>query len=103
MTPKAQLDLPLTQEKMVAALRQAFARFQRPFADSPADVRLAGLGLTEARGAELGVLMRPIATPLVLVVLASGLRARLRRAGRPRPDRAARRRSAPATPSASTW
>ena len=61
------LELPITQEKMTAALRQAFARLQRPFAESPADVRLSGLGLADAeRGAQLGSLLRPIATPLVL-------------------------------------
>jgi hypothetical protein len=63
----AALDLPLTTEKVAAALRQAFSRFRQPFANSPADVRLEGLGLAdEPRGAQLGVLMRPIATPLAL-------------------------------------
>jgi hypothetical protein len=61
------LDLPLTTEKVAAALRHAFARFSRPFANSPADVRLEGLGpADEPRGTQLGVLMRPIATPLAL-------------------------------------
>jgi hypothetical protein len=63
----AGLDLPLTTEKVAAALRQAFSRFRQPFASSPADVRLEGLGpADEPRGAQLGVLMRPIATPLAL-------------------------------------
>jgi hypothetical protein len=63
----ARLDLPLTQEKAAAALREAFARFRQPFADSPDDVRLAGFGLVEEpRAAQLGALMRPIATPLTL-------------------------------------
>jgi hypothetical protein len=64
---KTRLELPLTQEKISAVLREAFSTFWRPFADSPADVRLDGLGLVEdLRAAQLGVLMRPIATPLVL-------------------------------------
>jgi hypothetical protein len=63
----ARLDLPLTQEKAAAALRDAFARLSRPFADSPTDLQLAGLGLLEGpRAAQLGTLMRPIATPLTL-------------------------------------
>jgi hypothetical protein len=63
----AGLDLPLTTEKVAAALRQAFSRFRQPFADSPADVRLEGLAPPdEPRGTQLGVLMRPIATPLAL-------------------------------------
>ncbi len=64
---KVRLDLPLTQDKMASALREAFSWFQRPFADSPGDVRLDGLGLVETpRAAQLGVMMRPIATPLAL-------------------------------------
>jgi SpoIVB peptidase S55 len=65
--PRVHLQLPVTQEQMASALREAFAWFQRPFADSPGDVRLDGLGLVEgARAAQLGALMRPIATPLAL-------------------------------------
>jgi hypothetical protein len=61
------LDLPLTQDKMASALREAFSRFQRPFADNPGDVRLDDVGLIEApRAAQLGVMMRPIATPLAI-------------------------------------
>lgn len=64
---KARIDLPITQEKVTAALREAFATFQRPFADSPADVRPLGLGDIDAsRASQLGVLLRPIATPLAL-------------------------------------
>jgi hypothetical protein len=63
----ARIDLPPTQEKVAAALRAAFASFQRPFADSPADVRALGLGeLEPQRATQLGVLLRPIATPLAL-------------------------------------
>ena len=61
------LELPLTQDRVLASLGGAFSRFARPFADSPADVRFDGLGsVGSARAAELGVLMRPIATPLAL-------------------------------------
>jgi hypothetical protein len=64
---KAKLDLPLTQEKVFAALHAAFSALQRPFADSPADVSVLGLGGVDApRASQLGVLLRPIATPLSL-------------------------------------
>ncbi len=64
---KTRLELPLTQERVLASLREAFSRFGRPFADSPDDVRFDGLGsVGSVRAAELGVLMRPIATPLAL-------------------------------------
>jgi hypothetical protein len=61
------LEPPLTQDRVLASLRGAFSRFARPFADSPADVRFDGLDrLGSVRAEELGVLMRPIATPLAL-------------------------------------
>jgi hypothetical protein len=64
---KVRIDFPITQEKMAAALRDAFAWFQRPFADSPADVLASGFGAIDAqRGAQLGAMLRPIATPLVV-------------------------------------
>jgi hypothetical protein len=64
---RARIDLPITHEKVVEALRAAFAEFQRPFADTPADIRALGLGnLEPQRAAELGVLLRPIATPMAL-------------------------------------
>jgi len=63
----ARLELPLTQDKVAAALRAAFSRFRRPFADNPGDIRVEGLGLADApRLAQVGALMTPIATPLAL-------------------------------------
>lgn len=61
------LELPVTHEAMTAVLRQAFAWFHRPFVEEPADARLDGPGLVDpSRAAQLGVLMRPIATPLAI-------------------------------------
>jgi hypothetical protein len=60
--PAAQL--PMTPESAVAALKQAFAWFQRPFADAPGDV-IAATGLADG-AARLGALLRPIATPMAL-------------------------------------
>jgi hypothetical protein len=64
-TAAEQLALPITPERMSAALRAAFARLQEPFADNPADLRLTGLA-DDPRAVQLGVLMRPIASPLAL-------------------------------------
>jgi hypothetical protein len=66
-SPKTRLDLPLTEDRVLASLHDAFSRFQRPFADSPDDIRFDGSGSVDAlRAAQLGTLMRPIATPLAL-------------------------------------
>jgi hypothetical protein len=57
------LQVPMTPESALSALRQAFAWFQRPFADRPEDV-VASAGL--AGSAQVGTLLRPIATPLTM-------------------------------------
>ncbi len=66
ITPIAEMNLefPLTPETLTAAFRKAL-NWNRPFADRPGDSRfassVAGLG-----GDQLGTLLRPIATPLVM-------------------------------------
>jgi SpoIVB peptidase S55 len=62
---RADLSLPLSSASLAATLQQAFARTS-PFAHSPADVRFAGAGTGAVSGAELGAMLRPIATPLVM-------------------------------------
>jgi hypothetical protein len=62
------IDLPITPEHVAAVIRAAYERVAA-FADRPADVRVFGLPPSE--GAQIGALLRPIATPLVL----SGLNA----------------------------
>lgn len=57
------LEMPVTTESLAAALNATYGRL-RPFAARPADVQ--GIGLPTAAGAELGAMMRPIATPLLL-------------------------------------
>src|SRR5688572_1087785 len=57
---RAELTLPVTQEGLRESLRQAFA-WARPFAESPADVRVIGDG---AVNAGIATLLRPIATPI---------------------------------------
>ena len=59
---RVELQVPLTPESLSASLRQAFS-WMRPFADSPADVRVFG---DAALNAGIGTLLRPIATPLTL-------------------------------------
>lgn len=60
---QARIDLPVTREGLAAALRQSFSRLE-PFARRPADVQVDGM--PQAAGAQLGAMLRPISTPLVL-------------------------------------
>jgi hypothetical protein len=57
-TPR--LDLPVTIEQLAAAVRARASAF----ADRPADVQV--FGLPAASGSQMGALLRPIATPLVM-------------------------------------
>jgi hypothetical protein len=57
------IELPITAEGLSAALRAAHGQLQ-PFAARPADVQ--AIGLPAAAGAQLGAMLRPIATPLVM-------------------------------------
>src|SRR5262249_506978 len=62
-TEQARLELPVTRENLAAALSAASAQIA-PFARRPADVQV--IGLPSAAGAQLGAMLRPIATPLML-------------------------------------
>ena len=59
----ARVPLPITPEGLAAAVRAAYARVAA-FADRPADVQ--SVGMPVAAGAQLGALLRPIATPLLM-------------------------------------
>ncbi len=59
------LSLPISSASLSATLQQLFARTDA-FARSAADVRFAGASTGAAGGAELGAMLRPIATPLVM-------------------------------------
>ena len=61
--PRAPLPLPVTQAGLAAVIRQTFSR-ARPFAERPSDVQAIGLPI--ATGEQMGMLLRPIATPLVM-------------------------------------
>jgi hypothetical protein len=62
-TAQARLDLPITPEHFTSALRATYERIAM-FADRPGDVQ--AIGLPASTGAEMGALLRPIATPLVM-------------------------------------
>jgi hypothetical protein len=60
---QAKLELPITRDGLAAALAAASARLA-PFARRPADVQSIGIAASE--GAQLGAMLRPISTPLIL-------------------------------------
>ena len=63
---RVQIEFPLTRESLTAAFRRAL-NWNRPFADRPGDAQLVGVsGISGMGGEELGTLLRPIATPLVM-------------------------------------
>jgi hypothetical protein len=65
-TRQARLELPITPEGLSAVLAQAVSRVT-PFASRPADVQVIGAtGGTGLDAAQMGPMLRPIATPLLL-------------------------------------
>ena len=62
-TGQAKLELPITREGLAAALATASARLA-PFARRPADVQ--SIGIPASEGAQLGAMLRPISTPLIM-------------------------------------
>jgi hypothetical protein len=63
---RVQLDFPLTRESLTTAFRRAL-NWNRPFSDRPSDVRFIGAaGITGVADDQIGTLLRPIATPLVM-------------------------------------
>jgi hypothetical protein len=63
---KVHVEFPLTRENLDTAFRRAL-NWNRPFADRPGDAALLGAGaINGVSGAEIGTLLRPIATPLMM-------------------------------------
>jgi hypothetical protein len=63
---RVHVEYPLTRDSLIAAFRKAL-NWNRPFADRPGDARLEGVSAVAGfGGAQLGTLLRPIATPLVM-------------------------------------
>ena len=61
--PQARIELPITREGLTSALSATYAQLA-PFASRPADIQV--FGMPAAAGAQLGAMLRPIATPLVM-------------------------------------
>ena len=61
--PHARLEWPITREALSAALTAVHNRIA-PFARRPADV--LAIGMPQASGSQIGAMLRPIATPLLL-------------------------------------
>src|SRR3954462_5397372 len=63
---RVKVEFPLTREGLAAAFRKALA-WNRPFAERPNDAELNGINAVAGLGgSQLGTLLRPIATPLVM-------------------------------------
>ena len=60
---QGRIELPISPERLAASIRATYARIAS-FADRPADVQV--FGLPASTGAQMGALLKPIATPLVL-------------------------------------
>lgn len=63
---RVRVEYPVTRDSLVAAFRKAL-NWNRPFADRASDVRMSGATAVSDLGVgQLGTLLRPIATPLVM-------------------------------------
>jgi hypothetical protein len=63
---KVHVEFPLTRENLDAAFRRAL-NWNRPFADRPGDAALVGASaINGVSGTEIGTMLRPIATPLMM-------------------------------------
>jgi SpoIVB peptidase S55 len=63
---RVHLEFPLTRENLTTAFRRAL-NWNHAFADRPGDSQLTGISAVDGYvGGQLGTLLRPIATPLVM-------------------------------------
>src|SRR5258706_3061619 len=63
---KVKVEYPLSRDGLTAAFRKAL-NWNRPFAERPNDAQLAGVSpVAGLGGGQIGTLLRPIATPLVM-------------------------------------
>ncbi len=63
---RVHVEFPLTHENLTAAFRRAL-NWNRPFTDRPGDAELLGASaISGVSGAEIGTLLRPIATPMMM-------------------------------------
>src|SRR5947207_5666827 len=79
---RVHIDYPLTRDNLTAAFRKA-PNWNRPFAHRPDETHLAGVSAVAGLGgSQLGTLLRPIATPLVMSGFEPELRSEDRRVGK---------------------
>jgi hypothetical protein len=63
---RVQIEYPLTRDSLTAAFRKAL-NWNRPFAERPNEAQITGVSAVAGfGGSQLGTLLRPIATPLVM-------------------------------------
>jgi hypothetical protein len=63
---RVHIEFPLTRERLTTAFRQAL-NWNRPFADRAGDAQMTGMSMIAGFPAgQIGTLLRPIATPLVM-------------------------------------
>src|SRR4029453_13907828 len=63
---RVHVEYPVTREGLVTAFRKAL-NWNRPFTDRPGDAQMAGVSAVSGFGGDqIGTLLRPIATPLVM-------------------------------------
>ncbi|HUR35167.1 MAG TPA: SpoIVB peptidase S55 domain-containing protein [Vicinamibacterales bacterium] len=62
---RVNVDLPITSDSLVAAFQKALT-WNQPFARRATDTQLIGVSSVAGVGGEIGTLLRPIATPLVM-------------------------------------
>ena len=62
---RVNVEFPITPDSLVAAFRKALS-WNRPFAERAGDSQLIGVSSIAGVGGEIGTMLRPIATPLVM-------------------------------------
>ena len=62
---RVQVEFPITPDNLVASFRKAL-NWNRPFAERTSDTQLRGVSNISGLGSEIGTMLRPIATPLVM-------------------------------------
>ncbi|MGE3956084.1 MAG: SpoIVB peptidase S55 domain-containing protein [Vicinamibacterales bacterium] len=61
---RVQVEFPIQSDSLLSAFRKAL-NWNRPFAERAGDTQLIGVSSVSGMGAEIGTMLRPIATPLV--------------------------------------
>jgi len=62
---RVSVEFPITPDGLVASFRKAL-NWNRPFAERAGDTQLIGVSNVSGVGGEIGTMLRPIATPLVI-------------------------------------